>query len=135
MRTAKYLIFFAVLLISGCYSKHDETDALNVAAKINSQLQQGDFASIYRQAGPSFRQEGDESKYVSVMTQYFKETGALRKITPRAYQSGVDSKAGRHHVLLFDLEFERGHGRERMVFTRSASGQMELWDLSIDPLP
>src|SRR5213596_202631 len=99
MQSRSFLFGLTVLLVAGCYAKHDETDALKAAARIHSQLQQGDFAGIYRESGQSFKHEGDESRFVGVMGQFQKETGALRKITPIAYQSGVDSSAGRNYIL------------------------------------
>ena len=129
------LLATIVLFFAGCYSKADEGDALKVASRIHTQMQNGDFSGIRREASPTFRQAMDESTFVSTMQQIQKDYGVLRKWTPIAYQSGVDSRAGRNHTLLFDVEFERGRSRERLVFIRSASSQMELSDISMEPLP
>jgi len=48
----------------------------------------------------------------------YEENGSLKTAIPIAYQSGVDSQAGRNHVLIYNLEFERGRAKERMVLTR-----------------
>jgi hypothetical protein len=135
MRIRWLLLATIVLLFVGCYSKADERDALKTAAKIHSQMQNGDFSGIRREASPSFRQGMDESTFVSTMQQIQKDYGVLRKWIPIAYQSGVDTKAGKNYTLVFDVEFERGRSRERLVFVRSASGQMELWDITMEPLP
>ena len=31
--------------------------------------------------------------------------------------------------MTFNLKFERGPGKERLTFTRSKNGEMQLWDL------
>lgn len=77
----------------------------------------------------------DESSFVNGLARLYKENGALKKITPRAYQSGMDAKAGKTYTVISDLEFERLHARERLVFTRSEAGQLQLWDLVMDRLP
>jgi hypothetical protein len=64
----------------------------------------------------------------------YEENGSLKTAIPIAYQSGVDSQAGRNHVRIYNLEFERGRAKERMVLTRSTTGEMQLWDLAIDPI-
>ncbi len=38
------------------------------------------------------------------------------------------------HTLNFKLEYEQGHAQERLIFTRSDSGQMQLWKLDIYPI-
>jgi len=128
------LVFGCLLLVIGCNVAQDKTDAEAVATRINSQLQIGDFASIYRESSQSFKQVGNEAKFVAGMELFHKENGDLRKITPIAYQTGVDSKAGRTHVLIFQIDCDRGGSRERMVLTRSQSGRMELWDLALEPI-
>lgn len=129
------LLAITVLFFAGCYSKQDEGDALKVASRIHSQMQTGDVSGIHREAAQSFRQAMDESTFVSTMRQIQKDHGTLRKWTPIAYQSGGDTKAGPNHTLLFDVEFERARSRERLVFIRSALGQMELWDIMMEPIP
>jgi hypothetical protein len=132
---ARWLFTLLVLFAASCYSKQDEGDALTAAAKIHSQLQNGDFVTVYKEAGPGLRQAIDETSFVVAMGHLYKDKGALRKITPVAYQRGVDSRSGQNHTLLFDLEFERLRARERLVFTRAQSQEMELWDLVMDRMP
>jgi len=132
----RWFLFAAVVLVfAGCYSKQDEGDALKVASRIHAQMQNGDFSGIRKEAAPSFRRAMDEATFFSSMQAIQKDYGALRKWTPIAYQSGVDTKVGTNHTLHFDVEFERGRSKERLVFIRSSSGQMELWDITMEPLP
>jgi hypothetical protein len=125
----------ALILVLGCDLQQDRRDAENVALRIHSQIQHDDFLSIHREAGQSFKQVGNESRFVSMMEQLRKENGLLEKWSEMAYQTGIDSNAGRTHVLIFDLEFERGHAKERMTLTRAEDGKMVLWDLAFDPIP
>ena len=135
MRLLKMLFLAAIIFLSGCNVEQDRLEAKKAADRVHSQLQNQDYASIYREAGKSFKEVGDESKFVAGMLQVHEERGSLKTATPIAYQSGVDSDAGRTHTLIFNLEFERGRASERMVLTRGPTAQMQLWDLGIDPIP
>jgi len=129
-------VFALVLLALGaCYSKQDEGQALKAAEKIHSEFQNGDFRGVYKESAQGLKQAVSESGFIDSVGRIYTENGAIRKITPVAYQSGMDSKSGPNHILLFDVEFERLRVRERMVFVRLPSGQMELWDLVVDRLP
>jgi hypothetical protein len=69
------------------------------------------------------------------MQEIYEAAGPLKKTTPIAYQSGFDSNVGgAKHVLIFDLKFEREHGKETLTLTRSGNGQMQLWDIVIEPM-
>ena len=126
-------IFLIVALLVGCNVQRDQTDASAVASRVHFQMQASDFAAIYRESAPRFKGVGSESKFISMMQQMSQESGLLKKADEIAYQTGIDSNVGRTHVLLFNLEYEHGHARERMILTRSDSGQMQLWKLDIDP--
>jgi hypothetical protein len=133
VRAATLTLYVAVLL-SGCNVERDKLDAQRVADRIHTQQKSGDFQSIYRESGNSFKKEGDEAKFVAAMRDLYGGTGSLKNVRPIAYQSGVDSTVGGvKYVLIFDLEFEHVRGRETITLTRGPSGQMQLWDLSIQP--
>jgi hypothetical protein len=122
-----------ILTTLGCSNEKDRSDALKAADRIHTFVKNQDFASIYRESGDSFKQEGDESKFVENMNAIYQNVGALKEAEPVAYQSTIDSKAGQQHVLIYDLGFERARGRERLEFTRNQSGEMRLWDIVIEP--
>ena len=120
----------------GCTNEHDRTDALKAADRIHFLAGNKDFASIYRESSGDFKQQGEESKFIESMKAIFEGPGAgpLKDVKPVAYQSTVDSKSGRQHVLIFDLEFERARGRERLVFIRTESGELQLSEIVIEPV-
>lgn len=120
--------------VAGCTSEHDRADALKAADRIHFLARNKDFASVYREASDEFKQEGEESKLIESMKAIFESAGALKDVEPVAYQSTVDSKTGRQHILIFDLAFEHAHGRERLVFIRTKSGEMRLFDIVIEPV-
>jgi len=122
-------ILLVIFIVVGCNVARDQADAGAVASRVHSQMQSGDFAGIYRESAPRFKGVGTESQFVSMMEQINREIGVLKKTDEVAYQTGVDSRIGRTHVLFFNLEYEHGHSRERMTLTRSDSGQMQLWKL------
>lgn len=107
---------------------------MQAAERIHSFIRKQEFASIYRESSDSFKQEGDESRFVEGMRAIHQNAGALKNAKPVAYQSKIDSNVGKQHVMIFDLEFERARGRERLLFTRTQSGEMQLWDIVIEPV-
>ena len=134
MRLPQIIFAITIVFLIGCHSRQDELDAESAAERIHSELRSQDFQSIYRESGDSFKETGSESKFVAAMQQIHEAFGPLKKASPIAYQSGFDSNVGVKHVLTFELEFERGRAKENMVLTRSRKGEMQLWDLAIDPI-
>ena len=128
------IIVATVILFLSCNTQQDRRDAEEKASRIHAQLQRGDFLSIYGESSSGFKQVGNESTFITGMQRFLKENGSLKTATEVAYLASFDSNAGRTHTLIFDLEFERGRAKERMIFVRSSNGQMELWDLSVDPI-
>lgn len=129
------LVIVVALLLGGCNVARDEHDAQEAAFRIHSQFTKGDFTSLHREATQHFKLR-DERTFVSFMEQMRQEYGVMKKATVLAYQSGVDSNVGRSHVIISDLEFEKGaRARERIILTRAADGQMRLWELLIEPSP
>lgn len=123
-----------VLTALGCSNEQDRSDALKAADRIHSFVKKQDFASIYRESSDGFKQEGDESKFVESMKTIYENVGVLKDAKPVAYQSTIDSNAGKQHVLIFDLEFERARARERVVFIRTKNSELRLWDIVIEPV-
>jgi hypothetical protein len=126
------LIVFVLSVTTACNVERDQQDALAVASRVHSQMQVGDFAVIYRDAAPRFKSVGSESEFVSRMQKFVSEYGKFVKAQEVAYQSGLDSQAGRTHTLSFKVQYERGQGLERLIFTRSNNGQMQLWRLEVE---
>ena len=132
--TLALTLILTTLALAGCSQEKDRSDALKAADRIHSFAKKQDFASIYREASDSFKQEGDESNFVESMRAIHESAGALKGAKPVAYQQTLDSNVGKQHVLIFDVEFERARGRERLLFTRTESGEMRLWDIVIEPV-
>lgn len=127
-------IVLTTLSFAGCSNQQDRTEAMAAAERIHSFVRKQDFAPIYRESSEGFKQDGDESRLVESMKAIYQSVGALEEAKPIAYQNTIDSKAGRPHVVIYDLQFERGRGKERIVFTRTENGEMRLWDIVIEPV-
>lgn len=126
-------LIVASTTLAGCSSQQDRAYALKAADRIHYLIRKQDFASIYRESSDSFKQEGEESKFVESMRGIYESVGALKEAKAVAYQETIDSNTGKQHILIFDLAFEHDRGRERLVFTRTNSGEMQLWDVVIEP--
>lgn len=141
MRSQLRTIFKTLLLIStflfplGCNLQQDRIDAEKIASRIHSQLQRNDFLSVYEESSQSFKEVGDGPTFVARMHQFSKENGSLTKANSISYRADFDSVVGKKLVLTFSLEFERGRAREHLTFTRSKDGQLQLWDLVLEPVP
>ena len=107
-------------------------DARTAAARVHSQMQSGDYSSIYKESAPRFKTVGDESTFASQMQQFLDASGKFVKAQEVSYTSGVDTDAGRTHTLNFIVDYQLGQGRERMIFTRSTNGTMQLRKLDVD---
>jgi hypothetical protein len=128
------LILIIVAWSIGCSVKRDMADAKAVAGRIHSQMKAGDYFSIYRESATRFQSVGSEAQSISLMQQFSQENGAIREAKDVAYQTGVDSGIGRNHVLLYDVTYEHGRARERMILTHDKGGQMQLWKLDMEPI-
>lgn len=132
LKAALLLIFLA--WSSGCNVERDIADARAVVGRVHSQMNAGDYSSIYRESATRFQSVGSEAQFISLMQRFSQENGGIREAKEVAYQTGVDTNIGRNHVLLYDVTYEHGRAKERMVLTRNGDGQMRLWKLDLDPV-
>lgn len=128
------MILAALMSVIGCNSSKDRDDAKVVAERVHGQLRAGNYQAIYNESAPRFKTVGSEADFINAMQRQRSFAGLLKNATELAYETGVDASAGRIYVLVYDLEFERGQTRAHMIFTRSASGQMQLWKLDVAPI-
>jgi hypothetical protein len=135
LTSAGVFLLWGALIICGCSIEKDQADARAAAVQVHANLRSGDFAAIYRQSAPRFKSVGSESEFVSRMNLFQQEHGSLKSAVELAYESGVDSRAGRTHTLVSNLEYEHGRMREHLILTRSVTGEMQLWKLDIQPAP
>lgn len=134
MRLFQIVLATTLVFMFGCNARHDELDAERAAERIHSQIKSQDSKSIYSESDDSFKEAGDESKFVAAMQKIYAAYGPMKTATPISYQSVFDSNIGAKQVLTFELEFERARAKEKITFTRSRNGQMQLWDIVIDPI-
>lgn len=90
------LVLPLILTTPGCSNQQDRSEALKAADRIHCFVRKQDFAAIYRESSDGFKQEGDESKFVEGMKAIYENVGALKDAKPVAYQSTIDSNAGKH---------------------------------------
>jgi hypothetical protein len=132
--SALLAILGIVILFVGCSVERDREEARAVAARVHAEMQSRDFAAIYNESAPRFKSVGNESEFVARMNGFQEGLGLLKSVNEIAYTTGLDSRVGRTHVLVFDLQYEHGRAREHLMLVRSASDKMVLWKLDIQPL-
>jgi hypothetical protein len=123
----------ALITALGCDFQTDLRDARALADRIHAQMRAGDYASIYKESAPRFKSVGTEAQFVLLMQDFRRHHGQLKAANEIGYQVGVESTAGKVHVLTFEVKFDIARAREHMTVTRSDSGAMLLWKLEIEP--
>jgi hypothetical protein len=136
----RYLKSISIILavgFIGCSSSQDKTAAGDLAQRVHSRMQSGDFATIYKESAPRLKSASTESEFVDYFKDIQNELGSLKQVHEIAYESRMDSRTGRANAFMFQLDYERGRLYETMTLVRSDSGQMQLWKLGIgsDPPP
>ena len=119
-------------LLVSCASKTEMQATKTAAARINAQMRNKEFANIYKDSSKGFKTVS-ESDFVAQITELQKKLGPIKNISDVAYQSGMDTAAGRTHTLISDVECETGHVREILVFVREKNNGLKLWKLEFYP--
>lgn len=107
-------------------SPQDQADARAAVIRINSQLEAGDFAAIYRNASPGFQKIGPEAQFVNKFTQTRQKTGPLANLREISFTTRPD----KIHVLIYRLDNGRFTSDRRFSFSRQATGTMILEGLN-----
>lgn len=129
---ALLVVLVSLTLLGGCAVQRDREAARFAAARIHSQMLNRNFATIYDESASGFKTI-DESEFVARMNELQDKLGRINNLNEIAYQTGLDSRVGRTHALVFDLQCDLGRARETLVLVRAGSGEMQLWKLGIDP--
>jgi hypothetical protein len=116
---------------AACGIERERTAAESVAARVHDSMRAGDFAVVYKESAPRIKTVATESEFVDYFKEVQQNFGLLKTANEVAYEARYDSRIGRMHVLVFDLEYERGRVREILTLVRSDSGEMQLWKLAI----
>jgi len=107
-------------------SPQDMADARAAAIRVLAQVETGDFAGIYKNSAPGFKEIGPEAAFVAKFQQTRQHTGVLGN--PRELNFGV--RPDKSYVLVYRIENARFKTDMRLSFTRSADGKMTLAGLN-----
>ncbi|HEY4744539.1 MAG TPA: hypothetical protein VIH45_07760 [Desulfuromonadaceae bacterium] len=107
-------------------SPQDMADARAAAARVLARMEAGDFAAIYKDAAPGFKQIGPEAAFVAKFQQTRQKTGVLTN--PKELK--FDTRPDNIHVLVYHVENQRVNTEMRMSFERAKNGTMELVGLN-----
>ena len=130
---ARLAVVLSLSLLGGCAIQRDQEAARLVAARIHSQMHSRDFAAIYRESATGFKTV-DEADFVARMNEICDKLGRFNNLNEITYQTGLDSRVGRTHTLIFDLRGELRRARETLVLIRGENGDMLLWKFGIEPI-
>lgn len=107
-------------------SPQDKIDAEAAAARVLAQMEAGDFAGIYNEATPGFRQIGSQALFVEKFLQTRQKTGPFKNPKLVSFVTLPDKT----QVLVYSVENERFKSERRLTFDRPKSGKMELFGLN-----
>jgi hypothetical protein len=127
------LLLILLGLLSGCGFSREQKRAEVAAERIHQSLREGNYDTIYKEAGPGFTNVTSSSQFSEMMAGMREQLGLLKSASEIGYKVGVDTQNGRTHQVFFDLTFERGHANEMLVFTYTDKGDLLLFHLGIVP--
>ncbi len=107
-------------------SPQEKEEVRSAAAKVLAQFTAGDFAVVYKNAAPGFKQIGSESQFIEKFQQTRQKVGLLKN--PK--EISFETLPNKIHVLVFRLESDHYISDMRLSFTRAKSGTMELAGLN-----
>lgn len=107
-------------------SPKDKADAEAAAGKVLSLMEAGDFAAIYKDAAPSFRQIGKQEDFVGKFSATRQKVGALSGQKETSFVTMPDQT----FVIIYHMENPRWSTERRLTFTRGKGGKMELYGLN-----
>jgi hypothetical protein len=126
------LVVLVVGLLNGCANSGDRKDARAAATRIHEQIQRRSFAQIYDESADAFKMI-EKPQFVADMRDIFDKLRSIKNFKEIAYQTGFDSRAGRTHSLVFEVQCETERVRETLVFVRANDRTMQLWQFGIEP--
>lgn len=104
----------------------EKDEARAAADNVLAQISAGDFAAIYNNSAPGFKQIGSESQFVAKFQQTRQKVGVLKNPKEISFQTHPEKT----HVIVFQLENDHYNSNIRLTFTRSKSGIIELAGLN-----
>lgn len=107
-------------------SPQEKDDARAAAATVLEQFAAGNFAAIYKNATPGFKQIGSESQFVEKFQQTRLKVGALKNPKESSFETRPDNS----HVLVYRLQNDHYNSDLRLTFVRAADGKMGLSGLN-----
>ncbi|HJV66370.1 MAG TPA: hypothetical protein VJ550_11595 [Geomonas sp.] len=107
-------------------SPKDKADAEVAAGKVLSQMEAGDFATIYKEAAPSFRQIGKQEDFVAKFSATRQKIGPLSGQKEASFVTMPDQT----YVIVYHMENPHWNTERRLTFTRGNGGKMELYGLN-----
>lgn len=111
----------------GCRPEIDIKEARECAHVFHNNFQAQNYEAIYANASQRFKNVRGREAYISMMKEIQNEYGKLLNIKEERAGSIVSTDAGKAWDFIFSLKFEKAKATEHLIFTRDASGQMQLW--------
>ena len=107
-------------------SPQEKAEVTAAAAKVLAQFTAGDFAMVYKNATPGFKQIGSESQFVEKFQQTRQKVGLLKN--PK--EISFETLPNKIHVLVYRLENDHYISDLRLSFAREKNGTMGLAGLN-----
>jgi len=101
----------------------DESDAAALKIRVLSQIKNGEFTAIYKEASEGFRKVGPGEQFVAFWDRQLQETGPFKE----AKESGRTVRPSDGFIVYtYTIQYEKMKKELRLTFGRSKKGLMEL---------
>ena len=99
------LLAVAVVLCIACAFSQDKAAAETVARRVHESMQLGDFGAVYKESAPRLKTASAEFEFVDYFREIQNDLGSLKEAHEVAYETRLDSRIGRAHAFMFELEY------------------------------
>lgn len=107
-------------------SPKDKADVEAAATQVMVQMESGDFATIYKNASPTFQSIGKEADFAAKFEKTRQLVGPLNKPVEASFITLPDKT----HVVVYHVENDKYKTERRLSFVRSKEGKILLFGLN-----
>jgi hypothetical protein len=117
----KIVVALLVIVLAGCAGGEDLRQADEAVAQFHSELNGGDYETIYGSAATGFKNVSSKADATKLFEAVHRKLGAYKSGKRTNWKANY-STSGNNLVLQYDSKFERGDATELFTFVRDGHG-------------
>jgi hypothetical protein len=107
--------------LSGCGAPVDIGAASGAGKRFHEQFNQQNYARIYQEADPKFRQAVQQDALTKLLTKVHDKLGNVTDTTRTGFNVNYNV-GGSTITMTYSTKFQQGEGQERFVWLKSSDG-------------